>query len=61
VITAAKDATIKDFKLKVLIYFNSFIVEPLTSNNSYLPPFLYWIEQFLFMLEALDKGLQIFD
>jgi hypothetical protein len=53
-----KDVTIKDFKLKILICYNSFVVEPLTPNNPYLPPFLYWIEQFLLVLEALEEGLQ---
>jgi len=44
-----KDATIKDFKLKIVIYFNS----PITKHWNPLhqtpisSPILYWIDQFL--------------
>ncbi len=43
----SKDATIKDFKLEILICFNSSIItKPPSANTLHLPPFLYQIELF---------------
>ncbi len=57
----SKDATIKDFKLEILICFNSSITKPPYTNTLYLPPFLYQIEQFFCrVLEALARWLEIF-
>jgi hypothetical protein len=44
-----KDATIKDFKLEILIYFNSLISnnESLYTKHPISSPFLYQIKQFL--------------
>jgi hypothetical protein len=45
-----ENATIKDFKLKILMCFNSLITEHLNSfrrNTLYSSPILCWIEQVL--------------
>ncbi len=57
-----KDATIKDFKLEILIYFNSPIAKHWTPLHQTLPIFLLlsWNWTIFATLEALGEGLQLF-
>ncbi len=58
--STGKDAIIKDFKLKILIYFNSLITQtlnPLTANTLYLPHSFIKLSNFVTM-EAIGQGLQ---
>jgi len=53
-----KDVRIKDFKLKILICFNSPIIKHQTLHI--FPPFLYQIDQILWSWKPLGGGLQMF-